>query len=78
MRCEDYPACGHGTNRFGQPDCPTAEGRWTCVRCGELLPKSATSSICHPCLKKMQRPDPVTGHSELDDPHGDYENPYEG
>jgi hypothetical protein len=54
MRCEDYPCCGHEPG-----DCPQidSEGRerWTCVECGKLLPRNASSSICPKCLKYLTK-----------------------
>jgi len=65
-RCEDYPCCGHGTDQWGNPDCPDSKGRFKCVECGRPLLKTATSSICARCLRKMQR----RCH---DDPYGDFD-----
>ena len=50
--CEDYPCCGHGPG-----DCPDSKGRMKCVECGKRQPKTATSSICPKCLRRMQNED---------------------
>ena len=50
--CEDYPCCGHEPG-----DCPDSQGRMKCVECGKRLAKTATSSICKKCLKRMERQD---------------------
>ena len=51
-RCEDYPCCGHEPG-----DCPDSQGRMSCVECGKRLPKTASSSICSACMKRMSRRD---------------------
>jgi len=48
MACEDYPCCGHESG-----DCPDSSGRMKCVECGKRLPRTATSSICARCLRRM-------------------------
>ena len=55
-KCEDYPCCGHGPAGDGGA-CPDKSGRFPCVECGARLPKSATSSICGKCQKRMARRD---------------------
>ena len=47
-RCEDYPCCGHEPG-----DCPDSQGRMCCIECGKRQPKTATSSICKPCQRRM-------------------------
>lgn len=54
-RCEDYPCCGHGTDQYGNPDCPDSQGRFTCVNCGKRLSKKASSSICPKCQRRMKK-----------------------
>jgi hypothetical protein len=49
-RCEDFPCCGHESD-----DCLDSQGRMTCVQCGKRLRKNAPSSICAPCLKRLNR-----------------------
>jgi len=51
-RCEDYPCCGHGTDQYGNPDCPDSKGRFTCVGCGKRLSRKATSAYCNRCIRK--------------------------
>lgn len=57
MACEDWPCCGHGTDANGQPDCPSrdAKGRevWRCTECGRKLSRTATSSICPKCMRRI-------------------------
>ena len=62
--CEDYPYCGHGTDKWGNPDCPDSKGRFTCVRCGKRLPKNSSTSFCSKCERQMEL-------SHYDDPYGD-------
>ena len=54
-RCEDYPCCGHESG-----DCPRIDSsgreRYRCVGgCGRELRVGATSSICAPCQRKLDR-----------------------
>jgi hypothetical protein len=64
-RCEDYPACGHGPAPYGDSGgCPDASGRFNCVMCGRKLAKTAPSSICAKCQKRMS-------HEDYDYPGGD-------
>jgi len=57
MRCEDYPCCGHTA---GDP-CPDRDraGRILarCVECSVRLHRSARSSICLPCQRRLSRRD---------------------
>jgi hypothetical protein len=61
--CEDWPACGHGKDRYGNPDCPDSQGRFSCAGgCGRKIPKGASSSICPSCQRRMadlDREDPT-------------------
>lgn len=54
-RCEDYPCCGHTS---GDP-CPDRDsaGRIVprCVECNKKLLRSARSSICGSCQKRLER-----------------------
>lgn len=52
--CEDFPCCGHGYDRNGNPDCPDSQGRFTCVGCGKRLSRKASSSICSKCQRRMR------------------------
>jgi len=51
-RCEDFPCCGHAAG-----DCPEIDSKgrevWRCVECGKRLPRTATSSICAKCQRRM-------------------------
>ncbi len=51
-RCEDFPCCGHDAG-----DCPDSQGRFTCVECGKRLARTATSSICLKCQRRMRDED---------------------
>ena len=55
MPCVDYPCCGHGTDKYGNPDCPDSSGRFRCVECGRTLPTDHDSSICPKCLERLRR-----------------------
>ena len=50
MRCEDYPACGHGPAPYGDGGgCPDEDGRFECVECGTLMPRGWHSALCSEC-----------------------------
>lgn len=53
-RCEDYPCCGHGPQGDGG-SCPDKSGRFGCVECGKKMPKTASSSICATCQRRLSR-----------------------
>lgn len=58
-RCEDFPCCGHESG-----DCPDSSGRMKCVECGKRQPKTATSSICPKCTRRMSCEDYDYGYDD--------------
>lgn len=63
MRCEDYPCCGHEDEDGSF--CPDEQGRFSCVRCGEVMPRGYTSVLCVACHKRSRRFDhDLTGQDQ--------------
>jgi hypothetical protein len=75
MRCEDFPACGHGPEPYGDDGgCPDEDGCFDCVLCYQKLPKNAPSSICTNCRDSRARmtPDEREYQDLLDERREDY------
>ena len=73
-RCEDWPACGHGTDRYGNPDCPDRDAKgneiWKCAGCGRKLPPKSQSSLCPKCIRRVQQASEDPTGQDLDNLFG--------